>query len=98
MKYIFECNSDSDLLQLRDFLNKKFQVIPSNFDKTQSIVMLGMSVRTIMALFGSDIKTVDHLTEFTASELIRIPNFGRKAFNEVIEALRVNGLSLLVTP
>jgi DNA-directed RNA polymerase alpha subunit len=60
--------------------------------------MLGMSVRTIMALFGSDIKTVDHLTEFTASELIRIPNFGRKAFNEVIEALRVNGLSLLVTP
>lgn len=75
-----------------------------------SLLQLGMSVRTINALyhqrrsvyfdaginrFESDpIKTVRELIEYSEAELLREINFGRKSLQEVKEVLGYHGVAL----
>ena len=53
-----------------------------------------VTVRAANALHNDNIKTVQHLIEKTDSELLRIPNFGRKSLNELKELLGKHGLKI----
>ena len=53
-----------------------------------------MSVRTANALHNENIKTVQHLIEKTNSELLRMPNFGRKSLEELKNLLANHDLKL----
>jgi len=57
-----------------------------------------MTVRTANALLNDEIKTVQQLIEKRESELLRIPNFGRKSLMELQELLANHNLKLGVSP
>lgn len=64
---------------------------------TISIDELVLSVRTEHCLKNDNIRTVAELCAKTRSELLRIPNFGRKSLREVEELLQAMGLTLTST-
>lgn len=66
----------------------------SNFSGV-SIETLDLPVRTINCLKSGGIATIGELITYSSSDLLRIPNLGRKAQQETLEALRVRGLSLI---
>jgi DNA-directed RNA polymerase alpha subunit len=53
-----------------------------------------MSVRTARRLDQLRVTTVGQLTQITAAELLRAPNFGRTSLAQVEEFLQAMGLSL----
>lgn len=53
-----------------------------------------ITIRTQNALWCSDIYSFDDLTQWTEYELLRLPNLGRKALNEIKEQMAIRGLSL----
>ena len=61
---------------------------------TYKIEDLEFSVRVISTLMKNNIKTVGDLVQKTRDELIRIPNFGIKSFNEIKEVLGSMSLEL----
>lgn len=63
-------------------------------DLSQSIVELGLSMRTENCLANAGIKTIGDLTRQTRLEICRIEQFGRKTLLEIEEGLAEFGLSL----
>jgi len=59
---------------------------------------LEFSVRPINCFFNENIHTLRDLVAKSESELLRIPNFGRKSLHEVKELLDLFGLELRKTP
>ena len=55
---------------------------------------LDMSVRTNNSLDIMGVTLVSELVTYTPSALLRIPGFGRRSVNEVVEKLREKGLEL----
>jgi hypothetical protein len=55
---------------------------------------LEFSVRPINCFFNENIRTIRDLVAKSESELLRIPNFGRKSLHEVKELLDLFGLKL----
>lgn len=53
-----------------------------------------LSNRTLNCLKNAGIKTVGDAVKQSQMELIRLPNFGRKSVNELVEALALAGYSL----
>ena len=65
----------------------------------KSVDALGeMTVRTANALLNDEIKTVQQLIEKKESELLRIPNFGRKSLRELQQLLANHNLKIGDTP
>jgi DNA-directed RNA polymerase alpha subunit len=62
--------------------------------ESTDLIHLNLTLRTLHALMGDDIYNIDQLTQCTESHLLRIPNFGRKALNEVKDGLSAKGLKL----
>jgi len=63
-----------------------------NLDR--KIQELELSIRVMNALIQNDIKTVGDLVQIPPTQLLRIPNFGRKSLNEVKEVLGSISLEL----
>jgi DNA-directed RNA polymerase alpha subunit len=59
------------------------------------IEMDTLSIRTANCLKNEGITTYEKLARRSAAELLRTPNFGWKALNEVKEALLARGLKLV---
>ena len=55
---------------------------------------LDISVRTYYRLKRAGIQTVADLCALTDDELRRIPNLGKKSYEEILEKLSENGLFL----
>jgi len=53
---------------------------------------LELSVRTARVLREQKIETIGDLESWTARELLRLPSFGRKSLNELLEVLEGKGL------
>lgn len=58
------------------------------------IEILGLSPRTLNALINGEIGSIEQLVKCTESKLTNLRGFGRKALNEVKEALSTRGLTL----
>ena len=71
------------LRQARTDLDCSLEYIPARF-----------SVRTMDVLGKAEILTYRDLTSYTASQLLRMKNLGRKTLTEVQERLRLVGLEL----
>lgn len=69
--------------------HKKLQFIYSN------IADLELTARTLHCLQAENIQTVSDLLKYTPNMLLKTPNLGRKSLNEVIECLKLRGLSLV---
>ena len=58
------------------------------------IEILNLSPRTLNALINGGIGSIEQLTKCTESKLSNLRGFGKKAMNEVKDALKVKGLNL----
>lgn len=71
------------------------KTVERNVPSTEILVAsLDLSVRTQNCLNNDDIRTISQLTKFRPSELLKIPNFGKKSLKEVELKLAELGLSL----
>ncbi|WP_442909775.1 DNA-directed RNA polymerase subunit alpha C-terminal domain-containing protein [Hyphomicrobium sp.] len=61
---------------------------------SEKVSSLPLSPRPAKCLADDDIVFIGELVQKTESELLRMPNFGRKCLNEVKECLAVKGLYL----
>lgn len=61
---------------------------------SKSISELDLSVRASNCLRAANITTIGQLVEYSKQDLLNIKNFGRKSLNEIIESLKVYGLTL----
>lgn len=59
-----------------------------------SIETLDLSVRSINALTASGIKFVDQLESIKETDLIKIPNLGKKSANQIKDMLSLSGIDL----
>lgn len=66
----------------------------SNELSVQPISELEMTVRATNCLLAKDIYTVGDLVNFSVNDLLKLPNLGRKAINEIKETLASRGLML----
>ncbi len=84
----------SDVLQV---LDREKQNARSELDRESytPIEIIGLSPRTLNALVNADILSVEQLTRCTEAKLSSIKGFGRKAMNEVRDALQERGYRLL---
>lgn len=57
---------------------------------------LNLSARTLNCLKAEEINTIETLCGWTAAQLLKTPNLGRKSLREIIEALQSRGLGLMV--
>ncbi|WP_233872389.1 DNA-directed RNA polymerase subunit alpha C-terminal domain-containing protein [Paraburkholderia adhaesiva] len=62
--------------------------------KARGVSTLALSPRTFNLLAQSEVLSVADLCRRTRADLLRIPNFGRGALNEVTAALAARGLCL----
>jgi len=67
--------------------------IEGNELKNKSISQLEISVRTFNCLKSNNIETIQQLLDYD-DFLLKLPNFGKKSFNELSEALGNHGLKL----
>lgn len=77
-------------------LNTKSEKDDNKIDPTliKTIEELGLTVRSSNCLKARNIRYLGELVQLPESELIGIPNLGRKSFNEIKEVLSRIGLSL----
>ena len=76
--------------------NKKaLEEIKERIKNAKKIEDLDLTVRTYKCLKSQNINTIDELLKIPNNELLKIPNFGRKAFNEVKEKLQGMNIALL---
>jgi hypothetical protein len=80
------------MLEKKQKLLKKFA--DQKARESTDLIHLNLTLRTLYALMGDDIYTIERLTQCTEKELLRIPNLGRKALNEIKDGLSANGLKL----
>lgn len=82
---------------IKEILEKEKQDIKTELEKETytPIEIIGLSPRTLNALVNGDILSIEQLTKCTEAKLSSIKGFGRKAMNEVRDALRERGLKLL---
>ena len=82
---------------IKDILEKEKMEIKSELEKETytPIEIIGLSPRTLNALVNGEILSIEQLTKCTEAKLSSIKGFGRKAMNEVRDALRERGLKLL---
>ena len=59
------------------------------------LMKLELPIRTFHTLYSAGFRDRIELCKATPSNLLRLPNFGRKSLKEVIDALALVGLSLL---
>lgn len=65
-----------------------------NQESYTPIEILGFSPRTLNALINGGIGSIEQLSKCTESKLTNLRGFGKKALNEVADALEKKGLSL----
>jgi DNA-directed RNA polymerase alpha subunit len=82
-----EAMLEQKLKLLKEFDNLKAR-------ESTDLIHLNLTLRTLHALMGDDIYTIAQLTQCTENHLIRIPNLGRKALNEIKDGLLAKGLKL----
>jgi hypothetical protein len=63
-----------------------------------SVRELGLQTRTVNCLLSEGITTVAALVTWTETKLLLTPNLGRKALNEIKDALQAEGLVLAKEP
>ena len=80
------------MLEKKQKLLKEFADLKAR--ESTDLIHLDLTLRTLNTLMRDDIYTIDQLTQCTASRLLRIPNLGRKALNEIKEGLSAKGLKL----
>lgn len=64
----------------------------------RSLVDAGLTIRSLNCLQAEGIHTVSNLICLTETELLHMPNFGRRSLNEIKEFLARHGLSLGQVP
>lgn len=85
--------------------NRTDEVIPKDSDAASYVKAyqsrririedLNLSARCAGVLIrGEGLKTLGQLCRYTESDLLRLPNFGRRSLNEIKEILYAHGLSL----
>ena len=78
--------------------NTEFMVEKEDAGKEKILEMtieeLDLSVRSYNCLKRAGINTVQHLTEKTEEEMLKVRNLGRKSFDEVVQKLDSLGLAL----
>ena len=62
--------------------------------ESTDLIHLNLTLRTMHALMADEIYVIDQLTQCTENHLLRIPNLGRKALNEIKDGLTAKGLKL----
>ena len=82
----------SSMLEKKLKLLKEFADLKAR--ESTDLIHLNLTLRTLHALMGDDIYTIDQLTKCTENHLLRIPNLGRKALNEIKDGLSAKGLQL----
>ncbi len=82
---------------IKDILEREKMEIKSELEKETytPIEIIGLSPRTLNALVNGEILSIEQLTKCTEAKLSSIKGFGRKAMNEVRDALRERGYKLL---
>jgi len=80
------------MLEKRQKLFKEFA--DQKLRESTDLVHLNLTLRTMHALMMDNIYTVAQLTQCTEHHLLRIPNLGRKALNEIKDGLTAKGLKL----
>ncbi|MEJ5283813.1 MAG: DNA-directed RNA polymerase subunit alpha [Brevinematia bacterium] len=61
---------------------------------SKSIADLELSVRSSNCLRAANISTIGQLMSYTKQDLLNIKNFGRKSLNEIVDKLKLYGLTL----
>jgi len=76
----------------------KWQLVPHVADEAGQLIRplssLGLSNRALNALQADGFYTVGDLIKMTQAEMLKMPNFGRKSINEVLEAIDSLGLRM----
>ncbi|MDD2745372.1 MAG: DNA-directed RNA polymerase subunit alpha C-terminal domain-containing protein, partial [Candidatus Gracilibacteria bacterium] len=82
---------------IKEILEREKLEIKSELEKETytPIEIIGLSPRTLNALVNGEILSIEQLTKCTEAKLSSIKGFGKKAMNEVRDALRERGLKLL---
>lgn len=82
---------------LHEVYQKEVEEVQVELEKEEytPIEVMGLSPRTLNALINGQILSVQQLTKCTETKLTAIKGFGKKAMNEIREALHQRGLKLL---
>ncbi|MEZ0316576.1 MAG: DNA-directed RNA polymerase subunit alpha C-terminal domain-containing protein [Methylophilaceae bacterium] len=95
MRYIFECDNEAELLELRDRLNALYpakQIPDPKLD--QRLLECDLTMRSINVLRAEGIETLRDLIGFNRYKLLQFNNLGRKSLNEIETYLESLGLEL----
>ena len=89
--------ADVEFLTTAHDIMAKQQVEEEKAARTEytPIEILNLSPRTLNALINGGIGSIEQLTQCTESKIANLRGFGKKAMDEVIDALAKRGLSLL---
>lgn len=89
--------TDAEFMSTAHDIMAKQQVEEEKATRTEytPIEILNLSPRTLNALINGGIGSIEQLTQCTESKLGNLRGFGKKAMDEVREALEKRGLSLL---
>ena len=89
------------LKDLRNFIENSSRGISSEFKGYRFLFIevrdLGLSVRTANCLQNENIDYIGDLVQRLETDMLRLPNFGRKSLNETREVLSIMGFSFGMT-
>lgn len=99
MKIVIEAESIEELLSVlrkleEDHLASEKQKQRKEIAGGKSIRNLGLTVRTTHCLLSEGIETVEQLLTWSRSDLLRIPNMGKKSVDEIMVILAGSGMQL----
>lgn len=87
----YMANIDEILVKEKEEMEKEIEKSKETYTP---IEILNLSPRSLNALINGGIGSIEQLTKCTESKLSNLRGFGKKAMNEVRDALRVKGLTL----